>query len=106
MSPLLYGSLEMSTEPSRRTISQIGQLKVELDWLQKKQNRSVEQKRELVEQGRCSLSILKQCQLLGLARASFYYQPVAESPQNLLYIRLLDEQYTKTPFYGAPRLTA
>ena len=42
---------------------------------------------------------------MGLSRASFYYQPVGESPQNLLYMRLIDEQYTKTPFYGVPRLT-
>ena len=85
---------------------QIGQLKVELDWLQKKRNCSVEQKRQLVEKGCHSLSVVRQCELLGLSRASFYYRPVDESPQNLLYMRLIDEQYTKTPFYGVPRLTA
>ena len=51
------------------------------------------------------MSVARQCELLGLSRASFYYSPVGESPQNLLYMRLLDEQYTKTPFYGVPRLT-
>ena len=51
-------------------------------------------------------SVVRQCELLGLARASFYYQPVGESAQNLRYMRLIDEQYTKTPFYGVPRLTA
>ena len=81
---------------------QIGQLKVELDWLEKKLNASVEQKRQLVEQEYGSLSVARQCELLGLSRASFYYSPLGESPQNLLYMRLLDEQYTKTPFYGAP----
>ena len=84
---------------------QIGQLKVELDWLQKKRNLSVDQKRRLVEKGCGSPSVVRQCELLALPRASFYYQPVAESPQNLLYMRLIDEQYTKTPFYGVPRLT-
>ena len=84
---------------------QIGQLKVELDWLEKKLNASVEQKRQLVEQEYRSLSVARQCELLGLSRASFYYSPVGESPQNLLYMRLLDEQYTKTPFYGVSRLT-
>ena len=49
---------------------------------------------------------MRQCELLGLARASFYYQRVGESEQNLRYMRLIDEQYTKTPFYGVPRLTA
>ena len=51
------------------------------------------------------MSVARQCELLGLSRASFYYRPVTESPQNLLYMRLLDEQYTKTPFYGVPKLT-
>lgn len=73
--------------------------------MKKKLNASVEQKRQLVEQEYRSLSVARQCELLGLSRASFYYSPVGESPQNLLYMRLLDEQYTKTPFYGVPRLT-
>ena len=34
-----------------------------------------------------------------------YRRILGESPQNLLYMRLLDEQYTKTPFYGVPKLT-
>ena len=51
------------------------------------------------------MSIARQCELLGLSRASFYYTPVGESPQNLLYMRLLDEQYTKTPWCGVPKLT-
>ena len=48
----------------------------------------------------------RQCELLRLARCSFYYKPAGESEQNLYYMRLLDEQYTKTPFYGVPRITA
>ena len=43
--------------------------------------------------------------MVGLARSSFYYQAAQESPENLELMRLLDEQYTLTPFYGSPRLT-
>jgi putative transposase len=43
--------------------------------------------------------------MVGLARSSFYYQAAQESPKNLELMRLLDEQYTRTPFYGSPRLT-
>jgi putative transposase len=43
---------------------------------------------------------------LGLSRASLYYQARAESEENLLLMRLLDEQYTRTPFYGIRRMTA
>jgi putative transposase len=52
------------------------------------------------------LSIRRQCALLGLNRSSFYYEPAAESEENLCLMRLLDEQYTQTPFYGWPRMTA
>ena len=51
------------------------------------------------------MSIARQCELLGLPRASFYYSPIGESPQNLLYMRLLDEKYTERPSYGVPKLT-
>ena len=35
-----------------------------------------------------------------------YYKPAAQSESNLHLMKLLDEQYTKTPFYGWPRMTA
>ena len=49
---------------------------------------------------------MQQCELLGLARSSYYYGPVPESEENLLLMRLLDEQYTRTPFYGTRKMTA
>jgi putative transposase len=35
-----------------------------------------------------------------------YYEPAAESAENLRLMRLLDEEYTAHPFYGSRRLTA
>ncbi len=52
------------------------------------------------------ISLGRQCELLGLARSSLYYQERGESERNLKLLRLLDEQYTRTPFYGVPRMTA
>ena len=43
--------------------------------------------------------------MFGLARSSFYYQPAGETTENLLLMRLIDLQYTRTPFYGARRMT-
>ena len=41
-----------------------------------------------------------------MARSSVYYTPnLGESAENLTLMRLIDEQYRKTPFYGAPRMT-
>jgi putative transposase len=53
-----------------------------------------------------SISLVRQCDLLGLARSSAYYQPVGVSAADLHLMRLLDEQYTRTPFYGIRRMTA
>ena len=53
-----------------------------------------------------TLSIRRQCALLGLERSNLYYQSCGESSENLQLMRLLDAQYTATPFYGIRRMTA
>ncbi len=73
---------------------------------EKNQDRCIEAKRALIEPGHPELSIAQQCELLGLARSSYYYEPVPESEENLLLMRLLDEQYTRIPFYGTRKMTA
>ena len=41
-----------------------------------------------------------------MPRSTWYYHPTGEDAENLALMRLLDEQYTKTPFYGIRRMTA
>ena len=60
----------------------------------------------MIEPDHPQLSIAQQCHLLGLARSSYYYEPVPVSEENLHLMRLLDEQYTRTPFYGTRKMTA
>ena len=67
---------------------------------------SIEHKRSLIEPDQQQVSIRRQCELLGLNRGSYYYQAASESELNLELMRLIDEQYLKTPFYGWPRMTA
>jgi putative transposase len=50
------------------------------------------------------LSIRRQCELLGLPRSSFYYEPAEVSADDLRLMRLIDEQYTAHPFYGSRRM--
>jgi putative transposase len=50
------------------------------------------------------LSIVRQCELLGLPRSSYYYEPASASAEDLRLMRLLDEQYTRQPVYGRRRL--
>ena len=52
-----------------------------------------------------SLSVRRQCELLGIHRSQLYYEPVPETDENLGLMRLLDEQYLKTPFWGSRNMT-
>jgi putative transposase len=53
-----------------------------------------------------SVTIARQCALLGLARSSAYYRHQQESDLNEQLMRQIDQQYLQTPFYGARRMTA
>jgi putative transposase len=66
----------------------------------------VSTKRTLIEPGHPALSLRRQCELIDLNRSAWYYEPAQESAENLQLMRLIDEQYTRTPFYGWPRMTA
>lgn len=61
--------------------------------------------RPLIDPGHAALSVRRQCQLLGLGRATYYREPAGESAENLALMRLIDEQYTACPFYGSRRIT-
>lgn len=52
------------------------------------------------------MSVRRQCELLGLGRAGLYREPARESDENLRLMRLIDEQYLVTPFYGSRRMAA
>jgi putative transposase len=67
---------------------------------------SVAEKKALVEPEHLSISISRQCELLGLARSSFYYEIQPETEQNLRLMEMLDKQYTARPFYGVRKMTA
>lgn len=58
-------------------------------------------KRLMIDHDIESLSLSRQCHLIGLARSSLYYEPAEETGDNLRYMRLIDEQYLRTPFWGS-----
>lgn len=47
------------------------------------------------------LTISKQCELLGISRSSYYYEPISVSERDLRLMKMIDEQYISTPFYGS-----
>lgn len=58
----------------------------------------------LLDFGHSEISINKQCNLLGLNKGGLYYSPVPESSYNLEIMKIIDEQYLETPFYGSRRM--
>jgi putative transposase len=59
----------------------------------------------MVDRQHPSLSVVRQCRLLGISRSGLYYQPVGVSQEDLALMQLLDQQYLTTPFYGSRRLS-
>lgn len=51
------------------------------------------------------MSVRRQCAMLGIHRSQLYYEPVPEKVENLALMRLIDEQYLKTPFWGSRNMT-
>ena len=66
---------------------------------------SIEVLRSLIDGDSSELSVRRQCELLGLSRSSFYYEAATETEANLRLMRLIDEQYMETPFFGSRRMT-
>jgi len=60
----------------------------------------------LIEPAHPQMSIARQCDLVGLPRSTAYCPTQGESAENLTLMRLLDQQYTDTPYYGIRRMTA
>lgn len=60
----------------------------------------------MIESSHLILSIRRQCELVGLNRATYYYKAAKETPFNLALMRVIDEEYTRTPFYGYRKMTA
>jgi len=58
----------------------------------------------MIDPDRPRLSIVRQCELVGISRSSFYFQGKGERPLNLTLMRLIDEQFLQTPFYGSRQM--
>ncbi len=57
----------------------------------------------LIERESKIIPVKRQAELLGIARSKVYYQPRID-PYSLELMHLIDEMYTKTPFYGSRRI--
>ena len=65
---------------------------------------SVERRRQLIDPGHLGLSIVRQCELVSVSRSTFYREPAPETALNLTLMRLVDEQFLETPWYGSRQM--
>ena len=66
---------------------------------------SVADKRQCIDPAHPKLSVTGQCKLIGLPRASYYrHVREEETAENQELMRLIDEEYTRHPFYGTRKM--
>ncbi len=58
----------------------------------------------MIDPGHPRLSIVRQCELASISRSSFYREPTAENEETLRLMRLIDEQFLETPWYGSRQM--
>jgi len=66
---------------------------------------TLEKKRQAIEPDNKQIPIYRQCELLSLNRSSLYYTACGETGYNEQLMKLIDEQYIETPFYGIDKMT-
>lgn len=99
--------VDQSAHPER-LYSEIGRLKMELDWLKKKvRDMPVEARKHWIS-ARDPLALTRQCELAGVARCAAYAPRPAAKPdeQELALLALIDTEYTRHPFFGSRKMTA
>jgi putative transposase len=60
----------------------------------------------MIDPRHAMIPVSRQCALLGLNRSSYYFKSTRDDRYSLFLMKLIDEQFTQTPFYGVPRMTA
>ncbi len=88
-----------------KLFSEIGKLKMELNWLKKVRDQPAIKCLSWIEREH-EISVVRQCELTEVVRSTLYAQrqPTAVDETDLLLCRLIDEEYTRRPFYGSRRM--
>lgn len=84
---------------------QIGQLKVENDFLKKNAISLALDRRSMLDPSHPQLSLRKQCELLNVNRSSYYYAPAPPNEDLQALMRIVDEIYTEYPFFGTRQMS-
>lgn len=60
----------------------------------------------LVDKNNKKINTTRQAELLGISRSSIYYNPAEISDADIATMNLIDQIYTKQPFYGKRKIKA
>lgn len=60
----------------------------------------------MIEKDHEFFSINHQCQLLGVPKSSYYYKPISETEDNLMFMKEIDKIYLENPSFGSRLMTA
>ena len=84
----------------------LGKTTIERDWaVGKLKSLDLSNKKGLIDSKFKSISVMRQCELIGLNRATLYYEPVPISIYDLKVMRRIDEIYTDiSSSYGYRRI--
>jgi len=66
---------------------------------------TLDEKRLAIDPSHKQIPVYRQCELLNLSRSSLYYKSQKDTAYNEQLMRILDEQYVQTPFYGIEKMT-
>ena len=58
----------------------------------------------MIEADHPRLSVARQCALVSISRSTFSDRPAGETPLNLALMRLIDEVFLETPWYGSRQM--
>lgn len=64
----------------------------------------LEERRSWIDPTTTEVTLNEQLMLAWVSKTAYYYEPASETPENLLYMELIDGLYTRHPFYGSRRM--
>ena len=79
----------------------LGKATIKAEWATGKlKSLDFDNKKSLIESKHNKISVLEQCESLGISRSSYYYQPVPMSKENISLLHKIDEIATENSEYG------
>jgi len=79
----------------------LGKTTIQKEWLEGKlKSLDLIDRKSLIESKHNQLSVSEQCQLVGISRSSYYYQPVPMSQEDIKILHKIDEIATDNSEYG------